>query len=514
MYPLSKTEVLADPFISATIFHVQSEPGLRSVVERFIAAAAQPAVLDPGEEPLPLVGQNWEITEWNGRLTLQAWDTNRNLVRKIVSLKDQSRDRITLGTERFPRTAGELQIADMAAARGVELRRKSTRMAFRDRFRLMLMREFPEWHTEDVSADANLEQSLSPSYVRAWLRRGSGTSSTGIAVMAAPPDAFDPSAVVPFGLIWLDYLRRREKGLSIRRLMLFVPLHEERATSLRAALIDPARVDCQLYGYDERDCTGLIDFADAGNVESTLPPCRRPLQPNVEPGDHSGLPGEVDRVEQSDGSFSLRIRGLEFGRSAGGRYSCGIGKKRPCTAATLERMASEVARLRRPDAEDRQHPLYSQAPEGWLEAQVRAHPQIVDASLRHGPIYGQVPIFSGPERGVIDLLGVDDTGRLTVIELKTTADLQLPFQALDYWLRVRKHLAAGDFERLGYFPGVTILRDAPRILLVAPALEFHSTTETVMEALVPHIDFTRIGVGANWRSELKVMFRLLGAQRP
>lgn len=493
---------------------MQPEPGLRSAVERFIASAAQPAVLDPGEEPLPLAGENWGLSEWNGKLVLEAWDARRNLVRKIVSLKEQRRGRISLVTEHFPKTTGELQIADLAAADGAELRRKSSRVAFRDRFRLMLAREFPDWRTEEVSSDANLEQSLSPAFVRAYLRRGSGVSSFGIAVMAAPPEAMDCSAVVPFGLIWLDYLRRREKGLSVNRLLLFVPVGHDREAVHRAALIDPSSIACEVFAYDQRDCAGAIDMADAGNMESTLPPCRRPLQPNLEAAEASELPPEVDRVEQSDGSVSLRIHGLEFGRIAGDRMACGIGRKRPCSAATLARMAEEIARLRSEDAEDRQHPLYSQAPEGWLEAQVRANPRVICASLRESPIYGQVPVFSGPERGVIDLLGIDDTGRLTVIELKTTADLRLPFQAVDYWLRVRKHLAAGDFERFGYFPGITILRDAPRIVLVAPALEFHSTTETIIGSLVPHIDFTRIGVAAGWRRELRVMFRLRGAQQP
>ncbi len=487
---------------------------MRSAVERFIAAAAQPAVLDPGEEPLPLIGKNWEISEWNGRLVLQAWSEDRSLVRKIVEIKDQRRDHISLVTERFPKTAGELRIADLAAAGGVELRRKSNRIAFRDRFRLMLAREFPDWRAEDVSTDANLEQSLSPSYVRAYLRRSSGASSIGMAVLAAPPDAADCSAVVPFGLIWLDYLRGREKGMSVNRLLLYVPLHREQSTAFRAALIDPAGIHCQLHAYDERDCTGTIDFADAGNIESTLPPCRQPISPNLEQFEIPGLPAEVERVEQTDGSISLRARGLEFGRASGGRLFCGIGRKRPCSAATVAAMAEEILRLRNDEAEDRQHPLYTRNPEGWLEALVRADPQILDASLRRTPLYGQVPVFSGPERGIIDLLGVDDTGRLTVIELKTAADLQLPFQALDYWLRVRKHLAGGDFERHGYFPGITIRRDAPRILLVAPSLEFHSTTETMIGALAPHLDFTRVGLAANWRSELRVMFRLRGSEHP
>jgi hypothetical protein len=160
------------------------------------------------------------------------------------------------------------------------------------------------------------------------------------------------------------------------------------------------------------------------------------------------------------------------------------------------------------------HPFYTLNPEGWLESQVRAYPEAIDASLRPLPIYGQVPIFSAADRGVIDLLGIDHTGRLVVMELKATADLQLPFQALDYWLRVRKHLEAGDFERLGYFAGHLISHEPPRILLVAPALEFHSTTETLLNALSPQIEVTRIGLAADWRSGLRVMFRLQGSERP
>jgi hypothetical protein len=489
---------------------VEPENGLRSVVERFIAAAALPAVLDPGEEPLPLTAENWTISEWNGRLTLQAWEANRNLVRRIVALKDQRRGRLSLITERFPKTAGEMQIADLAAPEGMEWRRKSSRVAFRDRFRLLLAREFPGWNIDDISSDPDLEESLSASWARGYLRRG----SVGIAVMAAPPHALDTAGIVPAGLIWLEYLRRREKKITVRRLLLYAPAGEEKETAFRAALVDSSFAACELFVYDERDATGAIDFADAGNLDSALPACRRPLQPNLELPSLRGLPSEVEMVEQSDGSLSLRVHGLEFGRAAAGRLTSGIQRKRQCSAETLVSVAEEIIRVRREAAEDRQHPLFLQSPEGWLESQIRANPQAVDPSLRLAPIYGQVPVFSGPERGVIDLLAVDDRGRLAVIEIKATAGLQLPFQALDYWLRVRKHLMAGDFERLGYFPGVTLRRESPRILLVAPALEFHSTTETILTALSPEIEFVRIGLAADWRRELRVMFRLRAFERP
>jgi hypothetical protein len=481
---------------------------LRNVIEKFVAEAARPAVLDPGEEPLSLIPDQWSLSEWNGRLVLQAWDAKRNLVRKLTGLKEQHRGRLALSIERFPKTEGELQIADLAAPSGRELERKSTRAAFRERFSLMLAREFPQWRIEEVATEANLEHSLSAVYTRAFLRFG----SNGMAAMAAPPETLDCGGIVPFGLIWLDYLRRREKKLSIRHLLLYVPLHRERQAAFRAGWIDSGSVDCRLYAFDERGRVGMIDFADTGNVDSTLPPCHQ----DSPPPDLAFLRKIPDAVatRQSDGSIGLRIRGLEFARMAGGRFTRGISRRRPASPETVVEMAQAIGVVRNSRAQDRQHPLYTMYPEGWLESAIRARPETIDATLMSTPIYGQVPIFSGTDRGIVDLLAIDAAGRLAVIEIKASADVQLPFQALDYWLRVQKHLAAGDFERLGYFAGHVVRPEAPRILLVAPALEFHSTTETLLSSFPPEIDITRIGLAADWRSELRVMFRLRGSERP
>ena len=486
-----------------------SNADLRSVVERFVAAAGQPVLLDAGEQPLRLIAEQWTLSEWNGRLLLQAWDTERNVVRKITGINEQRRQRLALATERFPKIEGVMHIADLAAPDGHEIERKASRLAFRDRFGLMLARELPEWRVEDLSSEPNLEASLTPSYVRAFLRFG----STGIAAMGAPPGTPDCAGIVAFGLIWLDYLRRREPRMTISRLMLYCPAHRERDVTLRAGLLNPAAVDCRVFLFDARDRVGAVDFADAGNADSTLPPCRHPVAPNAEPPAFPDLP-DVDRVQQSDGSITLQVRGLKFARWSCGKLTCGIARRKRCTMETVVAMARELARVRCEATDDRQHPLYSEYPEGWLESQVRANPQNVDASIVPASLYGQVPVFNGSDRGLIDLLGIDHRGRLVVIELKAAADLQLPFQALDYWLRVRKHLAAGDFERLGYFAGIPLSRESPRIILVAPALEFHSTSEAVLSFLSPEIEITRVGLAADWRRELRVMFRLRGAERP
>jgi hypothetical protein len=487
---------------------VATEQEIRHIVERFIAEAAEPAVLDRGEEPLRLIAGQWELAEWSGRLTLQAWSEDRNLTRRIVSVKEQRRDRLSLLTERFPKIQAELQIADLAVPNAREIERRMTRLAFRERFALMLARDFPQWSVTEVSAETNLEASLSPAYVRAFLRRG----QAGIAVMAAPPDSLDCAGVVPLGLIWLEYLRSREKRINIGRLLLYTPAAREQDAAFRTAMIDRERAEVRLYLYDQKLRAAEVDPADVGNVDSTLPVCRRAATLAGAPPD-LGIAG-VDRVGQGDGSMRYKVRGLEFARWSGERLMCGVGRKTRATVADAAGLAMELMRVRNPEAEDRQHPLYAQNPEGWLEGQVRANPEAIDASLCGSPLYGQVPIFAGNDRGVVDLLGVDHDGRLAVIELKASADLHLPFQALDYWLRVRKHLMAGDLERLGYFAGITVRREPPRILLVAPALEFHSTSETLIRFLRPDVEVLRIGLSADWRKELKIVLRLRGAESP
>jgi hypothetical protein len=45
-------------------------------------------------------------------------------------------------------------------------------------------------------------------------------------------------------------------------------------------------------------------------------------------------------------------------------------------------------------------------------------------------------------------------------------------------------------------------------------LEFHPTTETILQFRSSSLEIERVGVGVNWREKLQVMFRLQGAETP
>jgi hypothetical protein len=132
---------------------------------------------------------------------------------------------------------------------------------------------------------------------------------------------------------------------------------------------------------------------------------------------------------------------------------------------------------------------------------------LLDACLRPSPVYGQVSATTAADRGILDLLAVDYTGRLAVVELKASESIQLPLQALDYWTRVSRHLTQGDFPKRGYFPGIALKAAPPRLLLAAPATRFHPSNETILRYFHPQIEVECIGLAHDWGGPVRVLFR-------
>jgi hypothetical protein len=511
---------------------------IRLAIERFLSASKQPSLIEPGEPPFDIRPDRLTIDVRGNCLLLTVWDDQRSFARRVTNMETGHRARLLLTVEKFGKKEGQVLLADLAAQRNATLPRRGERMIHREQFRKALSRQFPGWRVAELTSEPDLAHSLSPTYPRAWLRKGAAQAIAAIA--ASNPET--AGGVLTFGLIWLDYIRKREPKITTFTLAVFLPEGAETDTALRLRYLDPSRLSCELYvftsdGYEER-----VDPADFCNLDTKV----NPLQPrDLDSDGHANrleqairaLDG-VEAVELHDRSISFKVRGLEFARrTPDDEILFGIETHKIATTshwAEIRELVNTTSQLR--SAENYGSILFRRNPECWLESQVRARLDILDSSLCPEPIYGQVPAMAGArpvqspsivaggsvavhaaagdsagvatyrvDRDVIDLLAIGRSGRLTVVELKATEDIHLPMQGLDYWIRVKWHLECGDFS--GHFPGMTVSRQPPRLLLVCPALDLHPANEIVIQYFAPTVELEQIGVSVEWRKELRVMFR-------
>ena len=477
---------------------------IQAAIERFLKSSRQPVLIEPGDDPLPIAPDNFALTARGPRLTIECWDQTRNLVRHVRHLVSQKRGRLDLEIEKFGARSGTLTLIDLADPANRDASRRGARLKYREQFRRSLRRQLPDWRIAELSTEPDLHHTLSPSYPRAFLRKG----STGLAAIGAADDALAPEGVLSFGLIWLDYLRKRETRVTIQGLAVFVPAAAQVTTCHRVRHLNANTARYIVYVHHEGQ-EDLVDPGDYTNFETHIDPCRQP--PAHEWAECIGSLANVERRDRADGSTSFAVRGLEFARLSGGELVFGIDAKESARTEShlreIQELAAGIAQMRAARAADRLNPLYTRHPEAWLESQVRLGIDQIDADLHPWPVYGQVPQFASGDRSVIDLLAISRDGQLAVIEIKADQDIHLPLQALDYWMRVKWHVDRAEFSGSGYFPGIPVANRAPKLFLVAPALDWHPSNEIVMKYFRPEIPAERIGVGLEWKQELRIMFR-------
>lgn len=484
-----------------------------------MAASGQAEVREDGEWLAELSGLQCELRTQGKNSLVHLWSDGRSVTRRVLRVREQSEDRIVLEVQRFGRTrSGQIEFLRTESPRSTG---RITREQFRARFQRILSERFPDAQIEPLTTAPDLRRSFSSWYARGRMREG----AHAYAVMALAPDESSTAAeaMLAYGILWLDWTRSRAERQAVESLRLFVPegsakLLRERALALSSA----ARTE--IFEYRESDWRiQQVDTADAGNLESWLAPRKQSealLRAAREVAER--IPTLSRALDDANRAVCIRVlagakeaafcfRGLEFARWTSDGLKIGLRDSQlqftSAKAALLERLIAQLQRERTPLGGARKHRLYRAAPERWLESLVLEDCTRVDAALDPRHLYSQIPALAAGDRGILDLLGVTRRGRLVVIELKASEDIQLPLQAIDYWLRVRRHHRLGDFERYGYFPGVALDPQPPLVWLVAPALQFHPTTDTLVRYLSPEICVTRIGLNENWRRGLKVMLR-------
>lgn len=490
---------------------------LAAELERALAgvlAGGAAEVRENGEWLAALDRRQYNVRAQGDAALLHFWGSQQGLVRRVLRVAEQSPERVILEVSRFGR-ARRAKLEFLAVVATNQEERRWIRQEFRSRLQQLLTDRFPDEIVDSLATGADLHHSLSGSYTRGLMHRG----SEAFAVLAAAPeeDAATMDGILTFGLIWLDLTRNRARRQPVRSLRIFLPNGSSAITAHRlTALASPQEVE--LYEYDSLHWRmRRVAISDAGNLQTWLVPRREMDQaltaalPEVE-RIRRLVPGAIRvTVAAPTQEVTLRFRGLEFARWHQGLLWFGLGEHQeiltPEKWPVLEKLVHQLETYRHALTTDSKHRFYRAQPERWLETIVAGDPTRVDARLDPRHIYSQVPASSAGDRGIIDLLGVTRDGRLTVLELKASEDIQLVMQAVDYWLRVRWHHGQADFCRFGYFPDVELCAKPPLLFLVAPGFRFHPSSDVVLRYLSPEIEVARIGLSENWRRGLQVIFR-------
>ena len=527
---------------------VDSIEALKERIEVFLLGLRHPVLTETGREVIDLSCSHYSLSSEYNKLLWHIWNERSNFVRQITGVRKESPGRMELRTQKFGKGPPGTLILAESRARKEQLERRSERSRYAQKLKQFLAQLFPQWKIEELRWEPDLKHSFSGCFSRAALVRG----QQAWAVIGAGEQEEHQAVegILTYGLVWRDWLRRRDNSRVWEGLKIFVPANRASTTLQRLAWMDHEVARWEVFETGNEICRR--DPADVGNLKTNLAPAGGPF--TLAPAFQSwverikDLSPEIETHFISENFCALTLRGLPFAKETPNGLVFGLGRaETPLDERTfgeLQRLVANLSQIRRPqipsqssddsvlsipedsgkesslespkvsskaspqESEVRLHPYYRLYPERWLQSVLVQQIGVLGYDLVPDAIYEQVPAVSGTERGLLDLLTVNIHGRLVVLELKATEDIHMPLQAMDYWMRVHWHQKRGELERQGYFPHRVLSPQPPLLLLVSPALQFHSTCETILRYLSPSVEVVRVGLNENWRDRLQVIFRM------
>jgi hypothetical protein len=337
------------------------------------------------------------------------------------------------------------------------------------------------------------------------------------AVMSDVTETATPESLLAAALLWQAKLSLRKRD-GVERVWIAAPAKVARNLQKLIALLKPVVRESVVVAEIREKAGETIVTKLPARVLSSL--WREKAKRIVLP--ENPLPSETARAvidlapEQVDIVYSrqgetLRFAGLPFARvrrllgQDKGWY--GVNKDRSLLTETswerLQELMDEIADFRRHDTPNRRHEYYRSTPEAWLESLLKRNIKQLDANLILSPIYNQ--FRSSNDK--IDLLALRRDGRLVIIELKTSPDREMVFQAADYWRKIELQRRQGKLSEANLFEGREILDKPAIIYLAAPAWSFHKDFEMFARMLSTEIELWRFELHENWRERVKVVAR-------
>jgi hypothetical protein len=446
-----------------------------------------------------------------GKLIISCWSESWSRCWRVVSC-EVSRDRLTLECSKQM----GLKRCALQLSRGAGVRQAAqSRKQFARLLAAMIEANLPGAQVERAVAARNDRRHLSGMHVRLVIReRGKRWAGIGVSESELQVSI---DAVLAAGLVWLGELRRRIK--SVEGLMIFAPGSD--TIAMRLTGIAPAAALFRI-NEEKGEIESAVPF-DQGDLNDSLRKAARRAhwpRPGMLPPECAMLVNSVRRLapdhieaHHRGPCVSLSIHGLEVARVSLNRrrVEFGIGDERikldQRNEAELRQLIQDTISRRRHGSRLRNDMIYRFQPERWLESIISRDVTAVDSTLDPRFVYSQVPTYRGDQRTFIDLLAATREGRLVVMELKVGEEIEFPFQALDYWLRVEWHRSRGDFHRRGYFDGLNLIDAPPLLYLIAPLFRFHETTKLIAASIHERVPVYRIGINEDWRKGVRVLLR-------
>ncbi len=512
---------------------------LACVLEGYLAAHPGAAVLDEGHLVFEMPRTSYSLSSEHNRCVLQLWSSERNLIRTVIGVSNR-KDTLNVQVRRFGRS--EPQMMQFIPDR--DTRSSGIRSTMRSRFlralEVVIGRDWSEWKLTGLRSAMDLEHSFGPAYGRGLLTQG----QSAWAVIAVSGDEMPSTidGILTVGILWLHQCREQQQGRRVvQGLRLILPAGHSEVTASRVPWLHADLAKWEVWELEPHgDRLMRLETSRQGNLKvrlvrafdaaSSVARYQAGVQQILAlvPEDRRSL---VETRARSATEVTVSLHGLEFARIRHGHardtfarqdvITFGAGaNETPLNEDTEPMLRELVQRLfasrtaMRTDEPAARDALYRLQPERWLESVLRQELSEIEPSLNTQNVYSQVPAFAASDRGMLDLLTVDRTGRLAVLELKADDDLQLPLQGLDYWLRVHQlhqqrspSTGNSELERMGYFPRMVLSTDPPLLYFVAPALRIHPANETVLKYFAEEVEWTFIALNEDWRTERKVIFR-------
>jgi hypothetical protein len=373
----------------------QAPEAIAAAIATYFDAHPECAVLDDGKVAFDMRSAQFALSTEHGRCTLQLWNDERNLTRRIVSATPRS-GALRLATARLGQAQTKLLELVANRDRRTPTTREGARMQYLKTLERVLLRAFADFKPTGFRTAMDLERSFGPAYARGSLVRGQ--QAWAVIAVSEAESAATVDGILTLGILWLDYCREHAGGRRLYQgLKIIVPQGMATLTLSRLPWLNANAAQWELYELDAKsEELTQRDAADQGNLRTRLVHHPDEAAARERFGDAAEkvlalVPErEAWRVEQrlrSAGELAFLLHGLEFARARVVHRGVGFAQSIEVTfgvgeAETLLTQETQeglrallvdlFARRRADAAAKTTDPLYRAAPERWLESVLRA----------------------------------------------------------------------------------------------------------------------------------------------